>query len=279
VRLCILLSLPDSESLSNAVNSVKKFVIVLALLVVLAAGTLLLYSLFIQAPINLPTVTDESIRIALIVGFWLTILFVIRRAKPVMATHFGDQPATIVQIFIGGIAVLVMVFAVLHVLGVSAESLLTGAGIASLTVGLIVSTFVGNTLAGALVFATHRLRVGDNVMFTGVPGTIVDMSALVTRVRTDVGHVTVPNSAIASGAVIITKIHAHAAGSLSRLPYAQGDRVVTTYIQGEGTVREISSLYTRILLDSGKELTLLNNSVLVGSVAVAKVTPQNQGSQ
>ncbi len=268
-----------SERLPRTVNSIKKVVIVLALLVVLAAGTLLLYNFYVQAPINLPTLADQYIRIALIAGFWLAVMYVIRRAKPVMATHFGDQSATIVQIFIGGIAVLVMVFAVLDVLGFSAESLLAGAGIVSLTVGLIVSTFVGNTLAGAMVYATHRLRVGDDIMFSGVPGKIVEMSALVTRVKTDVGHVTIPNSAIASGMVIITRIHAHEAGWLSRLPYVQGDRVVTTYMQGgEGTVREISPLYTRVLLDSGKELTLLNNSVLAGSVAVAKVTPQNQGS-
>jgi hypothetical protein len=44
----------------------------------------------------------------------------------------------------------------------------------------------------------------------------------------------------------------------------------------EGTVREITPLYTIVLLDSGKELTFLNDSILAGFVAVAKITPQKQ---
>ena len=240
----------------------------------MAAGTLLLYDLFIQTPINLPDFVDESIRIAVIIGFWLAILFFIRRSKPVIANHFGDQPATVVQIFLGSIAVLVMIFALLRMLGVSPESLLAGAGIVSVTVGIIVSTFVGSVLAGALVFVTHRFRVGDNVMVNNVPGKITEITALATRVRTDIGHIAIPNSAIASGTVIITRIHPHETVSHSRLPYSQGDRVVTTYMPGEGTVKEITPIHTRILLDSGKELFFLNSSILTGAVAVAKIVQQ-----
>jgi small-conductance mechanosensitive channel len=258
--------------LSGLINSIKRLVIVLVLFVLLAAGALLLYDLFIQAPINLPDFADESIRIAVIVAFWLAVLLVLRRSKPVIAKHLGDQPATIAQIFICSIAVLVMTFAVLRVIGVSLENLLAGAGIASVTIGLIMSTFVGSILSGALVFATHRFRAGDNVMVNNIPGKITEITAMATRVRTDIGQIAIPNSAISSGAVIITKIHPHESLSQSRLPYAQGDRVVTTYMAGEGTVKEITPIHTRILLDSGRELLFLNSSVLAGAVAVAKVT-------
>ena len=71
--------------MSGVVNSVKRLAIVLVLLVLLAAGSLLLYDLFIQAPINLPDFADESIRIALILAFWLAILLFIRRGKPAPA--------------------------------------------------------------------------------------------------------------------------------------------------------------------------------------------------
>jgi small-conductance mechanosensitive channel len=262
----------------SLISSVKRFIVVLVLIVVLAAGTLLLYDLFIQTPINLPDFADESIRIALIVVFWLTSLLLIRRAKPVIAKHLGDQPATIVQVFLGSIAVLVMAFAVLRVIGVSLESLLAGAGIASVTIGLILSTFVGSILSGALVFATHRFRVGDNVMVNNIPGKITEITAMATKVRTDIGYIAIPNSAISSGAVIVTRIHPHESLSQSRLPYAQGDRVVTTYMAGEGIVKEITPIHTRILLDSGRELLFLNSSILTGTVAVAKVTQQNQTS-
>jgi small-conductance mechanosensitive channel len=164
-----------------------------------------------------------------------------------------------------------MSFGVLHTLGVSPESLLVGAGIATITIGLIISTFVSGILAGALVFLTHSFRVGDDVLVGNVPGRIVDMTALVTKIRTDVGQMSLPNSAIASGAVIVITINKHETRSLSRLPYAIGDRVITTYMNEEGVVKELTPLHTVIALDSGKELTYLNNSVLTGAVAVAKI--------
>ena len=67
-------------------------------------------------------------------------------------------------------------FAVLGALDVSPQSLLTGAGFASITIGLIISTFVGSLLAGALVFTTHKLRVGDTVIVNNVPGSELSYS-------------------------------------------------------------------------------------------------------
>jgi small-conductance mechanosensitive channel len=255
----------------SLVASVKRFTIILVFLTGLALSTIVLFDLFVAAPINLPVFVRQTVRIILILGFWLVILLFIRRARPLMNARIGAQAATILQFFMGVIAVLVMSFAVLQTLGVSPGSLLTGAGIASITMGLIISTFVGGILAGALVFMTHQFRVGDSVLVNNIPGKVVDMTVLVTRIRTDVGQMSIPNSAIASGTVIVTAIHKYEAKSQSRLPYAMGDRVVTTYMNEEGVVRELTPLHTTILLDSGKELTYLNSSVLSGTVAVAKI--------
>jgi hypothetical protein len=104
------------------------------------------------------------------------------------------------------------------------------------------------------------------------------MTALVTKIATDVGQMSIPNSAIASGAVIMVAIHKHESKFLSRLPYAVGDRVVSTYMNEVGIVKELTPLHTVIMLDSGKELTYLNNSVLSGAVAVAKLT-NTRGTQ
>ncbi len=260
----------------SRIGTVKRFTLVVMLIAALATGTLLIYDLFIQTPINLPDFIDESIRIAVIIGFWGAALVAIRRIKPVMSKHFGAQPATLVQIFMGAISILVMTFAVLNIVGVAPENLLAGAGLASITIGLIVSTFVGSVLTGALVFATQKFKVGEGVLINNVPGKVTEISATVTRVKTDTGLISVPNSAIASGAVIITKLHLHENASYSRLPYVEGDRVVTTFMAGEGEVKEITALHTRILLDSGKELTFLNNSVVTGAVAVAKLVSKEQ---
>ena len=104
-----------------------------------------------------------------------------------MSRLIGEQAATILQLVMASIAVLFIVFAVLGALDASPQSLLTGAGFASITIGLIISTFVGSLLAGALVFTTHKLRVGDTVIVNNVPGSVIELTPLVTRVRTDTG--------------------------------------------------------------------------------------------
>jgi len=264
--------------LAGLVNSLKKFAIILTFLIILSLGTVYLFDQFLAAPMNLFTFSRETFRIILIVGFWLIILLFVRHSKPFMTERVGAPAATVLQFSIGAIAVLVMSLGVLHTLGVSPESLLAGAGIATITIGLIISTFVGGVLSGALVFTTHSFRVGDEVLINNIPGRIIDMTALVTKIRTDAGQMSIPNSAIASGAVIMVALHKHEVKSLSRLPYAIGDRVVTTYMNEEGVVKELTPLHTVIALDSEKELTFLNNSVLSGTVAIAKIA-QTKGVQ
>jgi hypothetical protein len=46
----------------------------------------------------------------------------------------------------------------------------------------------------------------------------------------------------------------------------------------EGVIKELTPLHTVIELNSGKELTFLNNSVLSGAVAIAKIG-QTRGAQ
>lgn len=253
------------------IASFKRLAVVIAFLIVLAGSTVYLFDVFAATPINIFIFSRESFRILIIVGFWLAIILLVRRAKPFMTSRLGVPAATILQLFIGAIAVLVMSFGVLNTLGVSAQSLLTGAGIASITIGLIVSTFVGGVLSGTLVFTTHGFRVGDDVLVNNIPARIIDMSTLVTKVKTDVGQISIPNSAIASGSVMMIALRTRETRSLSRLPYSVGDRVVTTYMTGEGAVKELTPFHTVVLLDSGKELTFLNNSVLSGSVAIARI--------
>ena len=252
-------------------DSFKKFSIFLTFLVVLGVSTIYIYDLFIAATINIPSFLTQTFRI-IILGFWLTVILLLRQAKSFMTTRIGNQAATVLQFLMGAIAVIVMSFGVLHTLGVSPETLLTGAGIISITMGLVISTFVGGILAGALVFTTHRFKVGDTVLVNNIPGKVTDITAIVTIISTDIGQISIPNSAIASGAVIITAVHKYEAKYESRLPYSIGDRVVTSFMNEGGVVEELNPLRTKILLDSGKELTFLNSSIISGIIAIAKVT-------
>jgi small-conductance mechanosensitive channel len=261
--------------LSRFVNSFRKLAIFLIAVTFLSVSIIYLYDLVIELAISLPMFMRQVFRISLILGFWSIVLLALQQAKPYMAKRIGNQAAAVTQIILGIISIIIMSFGILQTLGVAPQTLLTGAGFASLTMGLIVSTFVGSLLSGALVFSTHRYRIDDTVVVNNVPGEVVDITALATIIETDVGQMSIPNSAIASGSVIITTIRKHKGTSGSRLPYIQGDRVITNYANEEGTVEEITPLRTVILLDSGKQLTFLNNSVVTGTVAIAKVKPKS----
>jgi small-conductance mechanosensitive channel len=252
--------------------SLKRLVVFLIAIVILSISTLYIFDLFIAKPINLPMFIAQALRITIILVFWLTAILFLRHIKPLMAPRIGNQAATIIQYVMLAIAVLVMTFGILNTLGVSPTELLTGAGIISITVGLVISTFVGNLLSGFLVFTTYQFKVGDPVMVNNIPAKVTEMTALVTRIQTDVGQVSIPNSAIASGAIIVTSVRKYDEPlKTGRLHYAVGDRVITSFMNEQGIIKEVTLLQTVVNLDSGKEITYLNNSILSGAVVIAKI--------
>jgi small-conductance mechanosensitive channel len=229
---------------------------------------------------GLEALFTEAIETLIVLFFGSIIIAFIRRSKNLIAKHIGAQLATVFQFFMILAASILMTFALLGIFQVSPTTLLISGGIVSIVVGLVISTFVGNILAGTLVFMTHPFRVGDIVLVNNlIPGRVEEISAMVTRVRNDVGgQIVIPNSAIMQGGVVVTTFPRHEASLPSRLPYSVGDRVYTTYMNVEGIVKEITAFHTRILLDSGRELTFLNTSVITGSVAVARISQKQEKS-
>jgi small-conductance mechanosensitive channel len=262
-------------------NSLKKLVGFLVFVIVLSIITLSLFDLFVAAPINLPLFTRQAFSIIIIFAFGLTAIIVVsQRIKPLMIPRIGNHAATIIQFVMLAIVVLAIIFGILNSVGVSPQTLLTSAGIISLTAGLVISTFVGSILSGTLVFATYKFQVGDNVMVNNIPGKVTEMTVLITRIQTDVGQISIPNSAIASGGVLITAVRKFEEPlKEGRLHYAVGDRVVTSYMNEQGIVKELTPLQTIVQLDSGKEIIFLNNSVLSGAVPIAKITQPNQAEE
>ena len=47
-------------------------------------------------------------------------------------------------------------------------------------------------------------------------------------------------------------------------------------MNAEGVVVDLDSMHTRIRLDSGMELCFLNNSILSGTIAVAKIVGEKR---
>lgn len=252
----------------DVINSLKKFILVLVILVIMAFGIVYLFDALIAAPTKLSALLEQTVRTVIVLIFGSIIILFIRRSKPLISKQVGPHPATVFQFFMLLIAVVIIAFAILRTFEVEA----TTYSVVSIIVGLVISTFVGNILAGTLVLVTNPFREGDTVLINNVPGKVVEITSLVSRIRTDLGgEIVIPNNAIVQGGVIVTKFSAETGILERRLPYSLGDRVYTTYMSAEGTVIELSPLYTKIRLDSGRELTFLNSSVLTGTVAVARV--------
>jgi small-conductance mechanosensitive channel len=260
------------ETLVGLLDSLRRLTASIIIIVLLAAATLTFFEVFISAPTNLSNQLDTLVNISLVFAFEAMVLYILAHLKRLLTPHLGIQVGTFMQFLFMGLTLTVATLVILSFFNVSLSALLASAGIISVTVGLIISTFVGGILSGALVFTTHKLKIGDDVMVNNMPGKVVDMTGLVVRIRTDVGQITIPNSAIASGGVIITQLRLPEPNQEKRLPYSAGDRIVTSYKNEEGVVTEVTAFHSIVTLDSGKQIQFLNTSVLSGAVAVAKVT-------
>jgi small-conductance mechanosensitive channel len=271
-----MIALSGVGKLQDFMSSIRRFILIVVLLAIVAFGLVLSFDELIATRTQLTTQISQTLRTLIVVVFSLIIVLFIRRSKPLMSKHVGVHLATVFQFFMILVVGIVTVFASLDIFQVSPTTLLVGGGIASIVIGLVISTFVGNILAGTLVLMTRPFDVGDTIMVNNVPGRVEEISAMVTRIRNDIGGViVVPNTAIVQGGVIITTFPASEAVTQGRLPYSLGDRIYTTYLGQEGVVEELTSFHTKILLDSGKELTFLNSSVLTGNVAVAKISQRS----
>jgi small-conductance mechanosensitive channel len=258
-------------ALAGILDSLKKLAAFLILVITLAVITIFLFDFFIAGATNLSTFLVRLADITIIFSFAAVATYSLTRAKKLLTPHVGAQAASVLQFLLLMLALGVTGFGILGVFNVNPTTLIASAGIISITVGLIISTFVGGLLSGTLVITAYRFKIGEDVMVNNVPGKIADMTALVTRIRTDVGQITVPNSAIASGSIVITTVLPPEPAQEMRLPYVVGDRVLTSFRNEEGVVKELTAFHTVVLLDSGKQMKFLNSSVLSGVVAVAKV--------
>jgi small-conductance mechanosensitive channel len=258
--------------MARVIPSLQRLFFYLATTLLLTIVILSVFHRLIAEPLSLSQLFEQAVIVLIGIMAWSAAILIIRHFRPYVAQRMGDQASTIVQYVMLAIATLILLFFLLSIINVSATELLTGAGIISITAGLVISTFVGSILSGFLVFTNYKYRVGDNVMINNIPGKITEMSALVMRIQTDVGQITIPNSAIASGGVIITIIRDAEILKETRLHFKLGDRVISPYLNEQGIIKQITPYNTVIQLDSGKEITYLNNSILSGAVVMARIT-------
>jgi small-conductance mechanosensitive channel len=268
----------ECKTLSEKREPAWRILIVFLVLVSMTLVSIFAFDELVVPTITLNVVFLQTIRVLIVLATTGIAIFVIRRMKKAISSRTKTTIAAFFEFVMIAILLIMSSFSLLHIFNVDTNTLLISGGIISITVGLVVSTFVGDTLAGMLVFLLNLYRIGDAVLVNSVPCRVEEMSTLVTRFRNDAGGMlSIPNTAISQGGVIITRFpELKNVATVSRLPYEKGDRVYTTYMNAEGVVVALDSIHTRIRLDAGMEISFLNNSVLSGTVAVAKIVDEHR---
>ena len=272
-RISIAVLIWGDLIMPQLVSSFKRFLFIQLMIVILTFFCIFLFDQLFAVPTALNEVLHQVGRILIVIAFGSVALMVIRSSKLLLSKHVGTPTTTVFQYLMIAITIIIMIFGILDILNVAPSALLVGGGAVSIIFGLIISTSVGSLLAGTFVLMTHQFNVGDTILVNNIPCKVEQITSLVTRVKNDLGgQMAIPNTAIMQGSVVITSFSDyHDADGMNRLPYSKGDRIYTTYLNQEGVVTDITPFHTRILLDSGKELTFLNTSVLMGNVAVARI--------
>jgi small-conductance mechanosensitive channel len=262
----------------SASSSFGRFLLSVTLLFIGTAIAVSLFDQFFPAQPGVLGGLHDTFRLAIIVLAGGLVILLTRRLRLTIAGQAGAHLASMITFFMIILTAVGVFFGILNTLQVSTETLLLGGGIFSIVVGLVISTLFGNVISGALMLTTFPFKVGDGVMVNNVPGRIEQITTLYTSISTNSGGETIiPNSAIITGSITISKLPLGDSGFGTRLHYSVGDRVYTSYTASEGIVTEITPFYTKVLLDTGREAAIPNSGIFSGMVHVAVVKGYTEG--
>jgi small conductance mechanosensitive channel len=118
-----------------------------------------------------------------------------------VAHRSSDQAGGVLRLLVDGAGIVVLLFAALAVVGVSASSLLVGAGVAGIVIGIAAQQSLGNVFAALVLVLARPFRVGDYVRIrSGAVGvlevTIVEIGLAYVTVQTEDGLLKIPNSIV-----------------------------------------------------------------------------------
>lgn len=128
--------------------------------------------------------------------FFLTLSYVIRLFLKLLARNLnrGRAMLDLLSSFIKYIAVIAMLFFILHVWGVDTAALLAGIGILSLVVGLGAQPLIEDIIAGLFIVFENVFEVGDIIVVDGFRGTVKEIGIRTTQIEDAGGDIKVVNN-------------------------------------------------------------------------------------
>ncbi len=150
-----------------------------------------------------PVLVADFVEIALVVGVTAVVGFSVIRIINGLARRAGASTAVLHDIrdVILVIMVAVVISGVARVSGIASEfTALTISGVAGLAVSLALQSTLSNIISGILLFHDGVLRLGDEIEYSGVKGTVDRIALRNSWVRTAKGDIVViSNTSLANG--------------------------------------------------------------------------------
>jgi len=262
------------DKMASVWTYIRRFALIMIVIIIIvsilnfAFGTLLPSE---AAFLGLQITTRQVIQLLLVGSAGVIVLLLIRRFAKGLRRIVGPYIASVFSYILVMLDAFAVVISILEIMNVPASSLLLGGSLGAIIIGLAVSTLFGNIFSGALVLFAKPVVVGDEVLVNNIPGRIEEISTLFMKIANESGTETIlPNSALVSGAVTLTRV-ASKSGFVNRLPFEAGDRIYTSYVGGEGMIKQVDPLYMTVVLDDGREIKIPNNGIMTGAISIALV--------
>ncbi|MGO2083082.1 mechanosensitive ion channel family protein [Vagococcus sp.] len=119
--------------------------------------------------------------------------------KKKQSTNVGriDTLETVARNFLQYFLFFIAIYAVLTITGVPVGSLIAGAGIAGVAIGLGAQGFISDVISGFFIIYERQLDVGDHVLINSIEGTVTQVGLRTTQVKSFNGTVNfIPNREI-----------------------------------------------------------------------------------
>lgn len=132
----------------------------------------------------------------------------LRKLFILLARTSGQRVETVGRLMCGIIkyaAIIVCVFYGLKIFGVDTSTLITGAGLLSLIIGLGAQSLISDLIAGLFIVFEGEFRVGDIITINDWRGTVIEIGLRTTKLEDGTHNIKIFNNSNISGVVNMTR--------------------------------------------------------------------------
>lgn len=123
--------------------------------------------------------------------------FIRKNRRTFLSTNRAETIYKILENTLGYIMAFFVIYSVLSILGIPVSTLLAGAGIAGVAIGLGAQSFISDIVNGFFIILENQLDVGDTVKIGDISGSVVSIGLRSTQIKSfDGAHHYIPNHTI-----------------------------------------------------------------------------------